>query len=217
MKPFHTRVIQVGYEWRPAERWRIDRTRIVVTILYPLAIKRQLATLEAASVRAARAGPRHHPARPIPAAQAGGLDAYGRGESSSRLSAVLGGGFDFGRRHQSLDHRGRAGARLPVLASPVRPRVSSAPWPRSELPKARWRSRAGSLWSGAGAPSYRPRSKAAYESQRFGRFTSLPMVQSQYPSRTAFTTAKLARTTVWIRLLGWVAPGRRREALSQRS
>ena len=52
MKPFHTRVIQVVYEWRPVERWRTDRTRIVVTILYPLEVKQQLATREAASARA---------------------------------------------------------------------------------------------------------------------------------------------------------------------
>jgi hypothetical protein len=52
VKPFHTRVIQVAYEWRPAERWRKDYTRIVVTILYPIEVKRQLATLEAATGRA---------------------------------------------------------------------------------------------------------------------------------------------------------------------
>jgi hypothetical protein len=39
MKPFHTRVIQVAYEWRPAERWRTDRTRIVAVVLYPPAVK----------------------------------------------------------------------------------------------------------------------------------------------------------------------------------
>jgi hypothetical protein len=50
--PFHTRVIQVVYEWAPAERWRTDRTRIVAVILYPPEVKRQLATLEAASARA---------------------------------------------------------------------------------------------------------------------------------------------------------------------
>jgi len=52
MKPFHHRVIQVAYEWRPAERWRKDYTRIVAVILYPLEVKRQLATLEAATARA---------------------------------------------------------------------------------------------------------------------------------------------------------------------
>jgi hypothetical protein len=52
MKPFHTRVIQVAYEWRPAERWRKDRTRIVAVVLFPIEVKRQLATLEAATVRA---------------------------------------------------------------------------------------------------------------------------------------------------------------------
>ena len=52
MKPFHTRVIQVAYEWRPAERWRTDRTRIVAVVLFPPAVKPQLATLEAATARA---------------------------------------------------------------------------------------------------------------------------------------------------------------------
>jgi hypothetical protein len=51
MKPFHTRVIQVAHEWRPAERWRKDYTRIVAVVLYPPAVKRQLATLEAATAR----------------------------------------------------------------------------------------------------------------------------------------------------------------------
>ena len=49
VKPFHTRVIQVAYEWRPAERWRNDRTRIVVAVLFPVEVKRQLVTLEAAT------------------------------------------------------------------------------------------------------------------------------------------------------------------------
>jgi hypothetical protein len=52
MKPFHARVIQVAYEWRPAERWRKDFTRIVAVVLYPTEVKRQLATLEAATARA---------------------------------------------------------------------------------------------------------------------------------------------------------------------
>ena len=52
VQPFHTRVIQVVYEWAPAERWRTDRTRIVAVILYPPEVKRQLATLEAAGARA---------------------------------------------------------------------------------------------------------------------------------------------------------------------
>ena len=52
MKPFHTRVIQVAYEWRPAERWRTDCTRVVAVVLYPIEVKRQLATLEAATARA---------------------------------------------------------------------------------------------------------------------------------------------------------------------
>jgi hypothetical protein len=51
MKPFHTRVIQVAYEWRTAERWRTDHIRIVAVILYPPEVKRQLATLEAATAR----------------------------------------------------------------------------------------------------------------------------------------------------------------------
>ena len=52
MKPFHTRVIQVAYEWHPAERWRKDYTRIVAVVLFPVEVKRQLATLEAATARA---------------------------------------------------------------------------------------------------------------------------------------------------------------------
>jgi hypothetical protein len=50
-KPFHTRVIQVAHEWRPAERWRTDRTRTVGVILYPPEVKRQLALWEAESIK----------------------------------------------------------------------------------------------------------------------------------------------------------------------
>jgi hypothetical protein len=52
VQPFHTRVIRVVYEWRPPGRWRADGTRIAVVILYPIEVKRRLATLEAASARA---------------------------------------------------------------------------------------------------------------------------------------------------------------------
>jgi hypothetical protein len=45
-------VIQVAYEWRPEGRWRTDRTRIVAVVLFPIEVKRQLATLEAATARA---------------------------------------------------------------------------------------------------------------------------------------------------------------------
>lgn len=57
MKPFHTRVIQVAYEWWPAERWRTDYTRIVAVILYPIEVKRRLATPEAAMARALELAP----------------------------------------------------------------------------------------------------------------------------------------------------------------
>lgn len=46
MKPFHARVIRVAYEWRPADRWRKDYTRIAAVILYPPEVKRQLAKRE---------------------------------------------------------------------------------------------------------------------------------------------------------------------------
>jgi hypothetical protein len=52
MKPLRTRVIRVAYEWRPAQRWRKDCTRIVAVVLFPIEVKRQLATLEAATTRA---------------------------------------------------------------------------------------------------------------------------------------------------------------------
>jgi hypothetical protein len=42
------------------------------------------------------------------------------------------------------------------------------------------------------APRYRPRSRAAYQSLRFGRFTGLPLVLAL---GNAFTTAKPARIT----------------------
>jgi hypothetical protein len=32
MRPFHTHVIRVTYEWHPPDRWRADRTRMAAAI-----------------------------------------------------------------------------------------------------------------------------------------------------------------------------------------
>lgn len=124
MKPFHTRVIQIAYEWRPAERWRNDRTRIVVVVLFPPAVKRQLATLEAATTRAVELA-RQKIQRAL--AMPPKLEAL-------KCSVQV---IDFDLRPfwdvattledgtKVSPHRGGAGARLPVLSgppkSPVRP------------------------------------------------------------------------------------------------
>ena len=49
-------MIQVAYEWRPTERWRKDRTQIVAVVLYPIEVKRQLATPNRAKARAVELG-----------------------------------------------------------------------------------------------------------------------------------------------------------------